>query len=182
LAFAPLPASAHLVSTGFGPVTDGAYHFALSAEQILPIAALALFAGLRGPVHARRSMFVLPLAWLAVVLTGVGLPPTWRLFASAWAFLLAGGFVATNAKLSPTETQVLTVGLATLCALAYGIGDPALPDTVGGALVVFVLFVLVSSVVLSVRSAWGLIAVRVLGSWTAALGLLLVGWTLHGRS
>ncbi len=55
LALVPGAASAHLVSTGFGPVTDGAWHFVLSPEQSLPMAAFALLAGLRGPVHARRS-------------------------------------------------------------------------------------------------------------------------------
>lgn len=181
--FAPLPASAHLVSTGFGPVTDGAYHFALSLEQMLPVAALALFAGLRGPAHARRVMFILPLAWLAVVLSGVTLPSDWRLFASAWAFLLAGGFVAADIKLSPGETQVLAVMLGTLCAVAYGLDEPpTFPGTLGGAFVIFALFTLVSAAVLPLRVAWGRIAVRVLGSWTVAVGLLLVGWTLHGQS
>ena len=50
------------------------------------------------------------------------------------------------------------------------------------AFTIFVLLALVSSAVLSLRGGWGVIAVRVLGSWTAATGLLFVGWTLHGRS
>ena len=50
--------SAHLVSTGVGPFYDGAAHFFVSFEEILPVLALSLFAGLEGPgrrTSARRS-------------------------------------------------------------------------------------------------------------------------------
>jgi urease accessory protein len=42
-----------------------------------------------------------------------------------------------------------------------------------------VLVALVSSAALPLRGGWPVIAVRVLGSWTAATGLLLVGWFVH---
>jgi hypothetical protein len=35
--------------------------------------------------------------------------------------------------------------------------------------------------VVSLRMPWTRIAVRVTGSWIAATGLLLLGWTLSGR-
>jgi hypothetical protein len=44
----PPPASAHLNSTGMGPVYDGLLHFLLSPEDIVPVVALAMFAGLPG--------------------------------------------------------------------------------------------------------------------------------------
>lgn len=61
LGFASTPASAHLVSTGLGPLYDGITHFALTPEELLPMAALALPAGLRGPAHARLVVFTLAL-------------------------------------------------------------------------------------------------------------------------
>jgi hypothetical protein len=182
LALVPGVASAHLVSTGFGPVTDGAWHFVLSPEQFLPMAAFALLAGLRGPVHARRVMFTLPVAWLIAVLAAIPLPVGWAAVVMAGAFLLTGGLLAADIKLSPTAIAVFAVLLGAVSGGAYGAEDGSLLTALGATFTIFVLMALVSSAVLSLRVGWGVIAVRVLGSWTAATGLLLAGWMLHGRS
>jgi hypothetical protein len=100
----------------------------------------------------------------------------------AGAFLLTGGLLAADAKLSPTLIAVFTVVLGAVSGSAYGAEGGSLLSSLGAAFTIFVLLALVSSAVLSLRGGWGVIAVRVLGSWTAATGLLLVGWTLHGRS
>jgi hypothetical protein len=42
-------AEAHLNSTGMGPIYDGFLHFLSSPEDIIPVVALALSSGLRGP-------------------------------------------------------------------------------------------------------------------------------------
>lgn len=182
LALLPGAASAHLVSTGFGPVTDGAWHFALSPEQFLPMAAFALLAGLRGPVHARRVMFVLPVSWFVAVLVAIPLPVGWASIAMAAAFLLTGGLLAADIKLPQTLIAIFAVVLGAVSGGAYGAEDGSLLASLGAAITIFVLVALVSSAVLPLRAGWGVIAVRVLGSWTAATGLLLVGWMLHGRS
>jgi hypothetical protein len=57
-----------------------------------------------------------------------------------------------------------------------GAGAQAL---IGVAAVVFVLVALVAALVIQQRQAWSRIAVRVLGSWIAASGLLMLGWALH---
>src|SRR5207253_2559437 len=67
-------AHAHLVSTGFGPFYDGAAHFFVSIEQLLPVLALALLAGLRGPRAGRYAIALLPSAWLVSGLVGLRLP------------------------------------------------------------------------------------------------------------
>jgi hydrogenase/urease accessory protein HupE len=51
---------------------------------------------------------------------------------------------------------------------------------VGIASVVFVLVALASAFVVSLVAAWTRIAVRVAGSWIAAIGLLMLGWNLRG--
>ena len=48
VAMCPAAAEAHLNSTGMGPVYDGLMHFLTSAEDVVPVLALALLAGLRG--------------------------------------------------------------------------------------------------------------------------------------
>jgi hydrogenase/urease accessory protein HupE len=60
----PSRAAAHLVTTGMGPVYDGIAHLLLTPEDLVPVLAIALYAGLRGrcrekddvplPLPARR--------------------------------------------------------------------------------------------------------------------------------
>jgi hypothetical protein len=64
IAVCAAPAEAHLNSTGMGPIYDGLVHFLTSLEDLVPVLALALLAGLRGPSYGRRALFVLPSAWL----------------------------------------------------------------------------------------------------------------------
>ena len=67
-------ADAHLVSTGAGPFYDGSAHFFLTYEELLPVIALSLFAGLRGARNGRWLIAVLPVAWIAGGLTGLYFP------------------------------------------------------------------------------------------------------------
>ena len=46
----------------------------------------------------------------------------------------------------------------------------------GMVVAVFTLVALVSSLVVPLRQTWSRVAVRVAGSWIAAIGLLLLGW------
>src|ERR1700686_1353799 len=57
-------AHAHLMNTGFGPFNDGLTHLFVTPEDLLPVIALALLAGLRGPRFGRTVLFALPVAWL----------------------------------------------------------------------------------------------------------------------
>jgi len=45
---------------------------------------------------------------------------------------------------------------------------------------VFALVVLVAALVVQIRAHWARIAVRVGGSWIAASGLLMLGWSIRG--
>ena len=56
----PGAAHAHLVTTGLGPVYDGISHLFLSFDDLLPVVAMALLAGLNGPAAGRRALFTLP--------------------------------------------------------------------------------------------------------------------------
>ena len=46
-----------MITTGLGPVYDGVAHFALTPEDSIPVAGLAVLAGLRGPAHGRLALF-----------------------------------------------------------------------------------------------------------------------------
>ena len=64
LSLLPTPAHAHLVTTGLGPLYDGISHLFLSFEDLLPVVAIALLAGLNGRRAGRLALFVVPAAWL----------------------------------------------------------------------------------------------------------------------
>ena len=104
----PALAEAHLNSSGMGPVYDGVVHFVTSPEDMAPVLALALLAGLRGADHGRRALFVLPVAWLLGGLLGTTASATsGGALSSAIGVLFLGGLLATDAKLSLGVTTVL---------------------------------------------------------------------------
>jgi urease accessory protein len=176
----PSPASAHLNSTGMGPVYDGLLHFFLSPEDIVPVVALALLAGLRGPEYGRRALFLLPATWFVGCFLG-----TMFQWAASWpvaaiSFLLFGGLVAANAQVSLRAMTVLAGLLGLVHGWMNGAGVTWSISLVGAyaGLVagVFVVVALVSAFVIKLRPPWTRIAVRVAGSWIVATGLLLLGW------
>jgi hydrogenase/urease accessory protein HupE len=175
------PARAHLNSTGLGPVYDGAMHVLASPEDLVPVLALALFAGLRGATQARHVLFALPGAWLAGGFLGLGAPAAQgSALVSAIVFLVLGALVAADATLP----RPVTTGVAILVGLYHGyVNGTGMGATVDSAVallgltaVVFMLVAITAAFVVWRRADWSRIAVRVAGSWIAASGLLLLGW------
>jgi urease accessory protein len=180
----PAAAHAHLTGTGLGPFYDGVTHFFLSPEQIIPVLALGLLAGMRGKRSSRIALFLLPAAWLAGGWVGLSRPVTGQ---SSWltcfSFLVLGVLVATDAKLAPRYVMGLALGFG--LALGYVNGSELSKTNVGTLGVIgtvtsiFVLVALVTALVASLRAPWTRIVVRVAGSWIAAAGLLLIGWVVR---
>jgi hydrogenase/urease accessory protein HupE len=179
------PAAAHLDATGMGPVYDGLMHFLTSPEDLVPALALALLAGLRGAPYGRRAMFTLPAAWLLGSLFGLSAAATGMGMqgASFW-FLLLGGLVVADAKLSLRSMTALgaLLGLAHgyFNGTGMGLSVPSVVAALGLGVAVFVLVILVAALVVQLRAQWARIAVRVGGSWIAASGLLMLGWSMRG--
>lgn len=181
-----LPAEAHLNTTGMGPFYDGLMHFLMSPEDIVPVLALALLAGLRGASYGRRALFTLPVAWLLGGLAGLSaaaMKPH-PFIAAAW-FLMLGGLLAADARIS---LRVVTA-LAALLGIYHGylngagMGEFATASVALLGLVfgIFVLIALAAAFVVRLRANWARIAVRVAGSWIAASGLLMLGWAVRTR-
>jgi len=178
-------ADAHLQATGMGPVYDGLAHFLTSPEDLVPVLALALLAGLRGAPCGRLAMFTLPAAWLMGCLSGLSAATAsaGMLGASLW-FLALGGLVVVDAKLSPRAMTALSALLGLvhgyLNGAGMGLSASAFVAAIGLASAVFVLVVLVAALVVRLQTHWARIAVRIGGSWIAASGLLMLGWSLRG--
>ncbi len=177
-------AEAHLVTTGLGPVYDGMGHLLLTPEDLLPTLALALLGGLRGTSHARTVLFLLPGAWLIGGVSGMLARGGPGPLVAVVSFLAVGLLVAADAPIP----RGATAALATVIGLLHGwVNGPVLAEAqlglrglTGTVASVFVVVALASAAVVALRWPWTRIAVRVLGSWIAASGLLLLGWSLRG--
>jgi hydrogenase/urease accessory protein HupE len=178
------PAEAHLNATGMGPIYDGLLHFLMSPEDLVPALALALLAGLRGTAYGRRASLTLPVAWLLGSLSGLTAAASAgsTVLSSFW-FLLLGGLVLADAKLSLRAMTALTALLGLIHGYLNGTGmgrsSFAVVAVLGLASGVFVLIVLGAAFVVQLRAHWTRIAVRVAGSWIAASGLLMLGWAFR---
>jgi urease accessory protein len=165
-------AHAHLMNTGFGPFYDGLTHLFVSPEDLLPVIALALLAGLCGPASGRWALFVAPVAWIAGSLVRVPLsvPAVTALVTIALGVLVAAG--------RPLPVRLI-IGCAALLGLIHGnLNGPDLIGSgiVGVAVALFVVVALLAGQVSALRSVWARIVVRVAGSWIAASGLFMLGW------
>jgi hydrogenase/urease accessory protein HupE len=170
------------VTTGLGPVYDGIGHLVLTLEDLVPVIALALLAGLGGAASGRRILFLLPAAWLVggIIGTQAGSAPSFPV--AALSFIVLGLLTAADLRLPAWAVTALAGafglvhGLFNGIALREGVGILGL---VGIAAALFVLTALATALVVSLRRPWTRIAVRVAGSWVAAMGLLMIGWSLR---
>ena len=178
------PASAHLMNTGFGPFYDGLAHPLVTPEDLLPVVAIALLAGLQGARSARFVVFLLPSAWLCgMVAARVVAPPGVAMWATPVLTIGLGALVASDRRLP----LPVIAGSAIVLGLLHGWfngagltpGQVGITGAVGVICTVFVLAVLLTAAVVSMRPPWARIVVRVVGSWLAAIGLLMLGWVVR---
>jgi len=150
-----------------------------------PALALALLAGLRGAPHGRRAKFTLPAAWLLGSLVGLtAATANAGPLAAAFWFVLLGGLVVADAKPSLRSLTLLgaLIGLVHgyLNGTGMGLSAAAVVAALGLAASVLVLVALVAALVAPLGAQWARVAVRVGGSWIAASGLLMLGWSVRG--
>lgn len=185
LLFSALPARAHMVTTGIGPLFDGIVHSFTAFEDAIVMAAVAILAGMSGKPAARLAALVFPLAWAAGLLFGIRIGPvSLQPWLSIVSFLGLGIAIAARLRLEPIVIALPAV----ILALAFGwqaaadlASAPALGlFTLGSLATMSVTMILISALAVRLCQGWPLVAFRVLGSWLAAAGILLVGWTIHG--
>jgi urease accessory protein len=171
----PAPAHAHLVTTGLGPLYDGISHVLLSPDDLIPAIAFALLAGLNGPVAGRLALFLLPATWLAAGLTGhaLGAASAVPQAVTTASFLVLGGLTALDRRLSPGVVAGLALAVGGIHGWLNGVSiapdENAALGLFGIAASVFVMLALASAAVIALPAAWMRIAVRVAGSWVAAI-------------
>jgi len=104
----------------------------------------------------------------------------------ALSLLIIGALVAVDLRLPPLVVTALAVGLGLLHGVLNGVAlqqaGAGVLELLGLLASLFVLVALVAAGAVSLHQQWTRIAVRVAGSWMAAMGLLMLGWFLRGGS
>ena len=185
-AAAATPAQAHLMNSGFGPFYDGLAHPLLSPEDLLPAVAMTLLAGLGGARAGRFVLAILPAAWLVGMVAGagiaaaIGLPgaPAWLI---AVVTALLGALVAADLRLPLAAVIAIAAALGALHGYDNGrdlaATTGALVAILGIACSLFAIVSLLAGQVAVLQAQWARLAVRISGSWIAAIGLLMLGWS-----
>ncbi len=170
---------AHSLSASFGDFYGGLLHPTTALDLAPPLVALGLLAGQNGKPAARRMLLVLPAAFVLGTGLGGALPPPAHLATvNAGSFVVLGLLLALDAVLSSALLLGLGAALGLCNGLANGSGmaggsDPVL-FLLGSALAGFAAILLPSAVVASLTAGWQRIGVRVLGSWLAAVGAMIL--------
>lgn len=181
----PYTAHAHLVSSGVGPFYDGLAHFLVSPEDFVVVLGLALVAGLSSVPAAQWLIRTLPFAWLLGAAVGAGFPSAAPNYGPAAAtMILTGLTLAARPKLPAGMPAAIGVAVGLLHGFLNGQSMAATNTSFvaawGIAAALATVALCVAAFATTIRAYWQLIAARTLGSWIAAIGLLMLGWLVRG--
>jgi urease accessory protein len=176
------PACAHSLSSRFGDFYGGVLHPLTALEHLLPILALGLLAGQQGTRAARWLLLIFPLALLIGAALATVMPPISGVrLANDVSFAVLGLLVAAAWRVP----LALLIMLGALFGLSHGYenGRAITPETaahlfvLGVAVVGAVATALVGAATIAAagQAAWPRIAVRIAGSWIAAIGIMMIG-------
>lgn len=185
----PALAHAHLVSTRFGDFYNGLLHPLLSLAQVLPWLALGLLAGLQ-PVHrARNALLIFPCAVLAGCFAAPWLADWTGWIWLNWVSLLLCGAGVVLALKMPFKTLAV---LMVVMGFSHGVvsaevllsGKQRLLFLAGVTCAAYIFITLLTALSFSLvqRFQWGHIAVRALGSWVVAVGIVFVAYSFSDLS
>lgn len=182
-------AHAHATVRGAGDLYAGLLHVLTALEHVLPFAALSLLSGQLGmKAQAQADLIVFPVALMIGAAAALWLPPLPGLaFFNMASAVLLGGLVAAAWPLPGAAFYGLVVvfgishGFANGEAISGGINAYLFILGIGLAgLAVLAYGTLMVGYLLRRKAGWLHIAVRVAGSWIAAIGVLALA--IGGRT
>lgn len=179
-------ATAHLVQTGFGPLVDSLFHAFIGPDAVLTAAAAGFLSGLRGGETRRTGHVLFLYGWgLFYVAGALSQYPFDYPFAVAGALLALGALTAADLSLPDAPLLAALVFAGGLHGLITGGAAEGLPwdllAVMATADTVLITAICLGARALAVRFPPARIAVRVAGSWIAAIGLLQLGWAWRFR-
>ncbi len=178
---------AHLVPTGLGPWGDGMARLVLQPLDLLLLVALVMLAVQNGRSWSDRLALVLPLSWLVGglggLLVGRELPlahPCAALVTAVGVLVTLGPALRLSERLGEGFLRGGTAALALLFGLVAGSSlaghGGALQALLGEAVAIAVGTALLLMALDPPHPRWLALGLRVVGSWIAASGLLMLGW------
>ncbi|MFY9744559.1 MAG: HupE/UreJ family protein [Candidatus Sulfotelmatobacter sp.] len=177
--FAPLPAFAHPMQ-GVGDFYAGMLHPIVSLETALPLVAISLLAGQQRRETAIRLLTAFPAALLVGALLAARADAPSKLILVELILTAALGILVAFARHLP-NWLVLAPGIGIgLCAgwsnASEAFGQVSAIRFVAGLVVIgLLLLVYGNGLVRNLKVEWAQIAVRVVGSWIAAVSILVLG-------
>jgi urease accessory protein len=185
LAFSTAPASAHIMMEGAGEITNGALHPLMTPAHVLVLLAAGLLCGQNArdkdanPLRVFAPVLAVALlATLAPFLSG----ELWEPVVIGMSVVLAA-LVALGIRLPRVAVMVLTI----LPAVVLGLDSGAEAETVAAKVKTLAgTWVTASALVFYVSACasnaegkpWARTAIRVLGSWIVAIGLMVLAFAL----
>ena len=174
---------AHLVPTGLGPWGDGMARLMLQPLDLQLLVALVLLAVQNGRSWSDRLALVLPLSWLVGGLGGLLVGRELHLALLCAALVTAVGVLAALGPALRLGKRFLRGGTAAL-SLLFGLvagsslagHGGALQALLGEAVAIAVVTALLLMALDPPHPRWLALGLRVVGSWIAASGLLMLGW------
>jgi urease accessory protein len=176
-------AQAHSTVKGVGDLYAGLLHVLTGLEHVLPFVALSLLAGQRGlKAQAEAVLLVFPVALMAGAAAALWLPPVPGLmFFNMASAILLGGLVASAWPLPAT----VFYGLVVVFGISHGFANG---EAISGSIKAYLFILgiglaglavlaygtLMVDFLLKRKTGWITIAVRVAGSWIAAIGVLVL--------
>lgn len=179
-------ADAHIIGARLGDFYAGVAHPLTDLQDVILWVALGLLAGSLGAAKARPLIFLFPAGLVAGLLIPANLGAGFEgALAAAGMLVVLGLLLALELRLHATALYAIVLALAVMrgAANAGGVG----PETnqqlyaAGMAAAGYVTITLVMALTLAFRgegaavAGWRRIAVRALGSWIAAIGLMMAG-------
>jgi urease accessory protein len=168
---------------GVGDLYAGLLHVLTALEHVLPFIALSLLAGQRGlKSQADAILLVFPVALMAGAAAALWMPPVPGLaFFNVTSAILLGGLVAAGRQLPGT----VFYGLVLIFGVSHGFANG---EAISGSIKAYLFILGIGLAGLAVlaygtlmvdyllrrKIGWISIAVRVAGSWIAAIGVLVL--------
>lgn len=184
--YGPL-ARAHGSFKGVGDFYAGILHPVTTPEHVLPFIAFGLLLGLHGQrIHALALVF--PCMLIAGAALAFAVPePAYLSAINIASAIVLGILVAAAHSLPIGLIYALSLALGLTHGLANGEALRAgsvrwylfLPGLYVAALAVVVYAIAMVEWLLNLKKPWLRIAIRVAGSWIAAIGILVLAWQLR---
>ena len=180
----PLEAHAHGDAGWAHGVVDGARAFAGSLQHLLPVLAVALVARRRSRASVRNDVLSIVGGVSLGMFCSYLVSDALAVVVLARAQLVLLGLIAlSNLQLSAALVSLLCIAAAGAVGLEYGVtpsGDPlARPaPALGFLLAAAAAFGAVALAAQHFQTGWQRIAIRVLGSWIAATGMIYLAFLI----